>query len=424
MNTVFEVVNKLRATNSNKEKAVILAANKENELLRDVLEYTYDPFKRYGISEKNMDKLMDSVEVEDLPSSLELFEFLDLLSVSNSNDSLKRQICAYVKFNKYSELVKGIFLKDLKIGVSATTINKVWKGLVPKFEVQLAKKYSDVKLEPEELVFVTEKLDGIRCVAIKSDNEVKFFTRQGKEIFGLNDICRDLVEIMGDKMVYDGELLAINENELNSGDLYRKTTSIVNSKSEDKKGVIFHVFDMLSLEDFQMGCSTNLYADRKMMLNLQIMMMDPEWVSAVPVLYWGTDHSKIPEILAQVESQDKEGIMVNRNMPYECKRTKSLLKVKTMNTCDLEVIGYKEGTGRNKGRLGSLVVSYKNNQVDVGSGFSDDQRGIYWEQRESLIGRVIEVQYFEESSNEKGEFSLRFPIFKEVRELGKEVSYN
>ena len=110
--------------------------------------------------------------------------------------------------------------------------------------------------------------------------------------------------------------------------------------------------------------------------------------------------------------------------PYESKRSKNLLKVKVMQTCDLRIIDYIEGEGRNAGRLGAFVVDYKGNSLKVGGGYTDKQREEYWRRKDELIGRVITVQYFEETNNLNDGVGLRFPVFKEVREIGKEVSYD
>ena len=117
--------------------------------------------------------------------------------------------------------------------------------------------------------------------------------------------------------------------------------------------------------------------------------------------------------------------MVNINdAPYEFKRTSNLLKVKEMLECDLVITGFEEGQGKYKGKLGRLNVDYKGNALGVGSGFSDEQRAWFWDNQSNLIGRVATVEYFEESHNEEGKLSLRFAIFKELRESGKEVSYS
>jgi DNA ligase-1 len=95
-----------------------------------------------------------------------------------------------------------------------------------------------------------------------------------------------------------------------------------------------------------------------------------------------------------------------------------------MQDVDLAITGFEEGSGRLKGTLGRINVEYKGNTLGVGAGFSDEQRKWFWENKDNLIGRVISVQYFEETQNANGVPSLRFPVFKELREEGKEVSYS
>ena len=86
-----------------------------------------------------------------------------------------------------------------------------------------------------------------------------------------------------------------------------------------------------------------------------------------------------------------------------------------MNTVDLFVTNVFEGKGKYKGTLGGVVVEYKGQPVGVGSGFSDIQRKMIWEHPESIVGKLIEVQYFEESKDKNGKPSLRFPVFKKIR---------
>ena len=120
-----------------------------------------------------------------------------------------------------------------------------------------------------------------------------------------------------------------------------------------------------------------------------------------------------------------EGIIINLDSPYECRRVKTLIKVKKFYTLDLKVIDAIEGDGRLKGTLGALVVDYKGNTVNVGSGFSDAQRKEFWENKNDIIGRVIEVKYKEITKNkDTGLESLQFPVFVSLREQGKEVSYD
>lgn len=424
MNKILQIIADLRNTTSTNEKKAILEQNKDNDLLKKILLYTYDPFKKYGVSEKVLKTIIEEGDAQYLPSNLDLFKFLDKVYSNNINNELRKQIGAYISCaeDKFAELLKCIFLKDLKAGINVSLINKVWKKLIPKFEVQLARKYQDVRMDDKELIFITEKLDGVRCVIIKNGNVVKLFTRQGKEINGLIEIEKDvLTTFCGVDIVLDGELLAINTDNLDSGDLYRKTTKIVNSKSQEKLGVVYNVFDIMPIKDFVDGQSTKIYKHRRQELESICFCGS---LKLVPLLYAGCDHSMIPKLLTEVEEQGKEGLMINRNVHYQCKRTNGLLKVKTMHTVDLRVLGVEEGQGNFINTLGAIIVEYKNNKVKVGSGFSLEERMNIWADPQSIIGKIVEVQYFEESTNEQGGVSLRFPVFKWIRNDKNEPSYN
>ena len=68
--------------------------------------------------------------------------------------------------------------------------------------------------------------------------------------------------------------------------------------------------------------------------------------------------------------------------------------------------------------LSAVSIEHKGNEVQVGSGFSIEQRKLYFNYPEDIIDHVITVQHFEESQNQLGENSLRFPVVKIIH--GKE----
>ncbi len=267
-------------------------------------------------------------------------------------------------------------------------------------------------------------MTGIRAVAIVRDNNVKILSRQGVQITGLTEIENELSKIH--EGCYDGELLLDNPNNLSSKDLYRETVSIVNKKTGDKKNVIFNVFDYVSIEDFVAGGSEIPCTFRKIKAYELLKEFDLKYIKPVPILYQGKYDTQI--IKKELDKQIKlehEGIMINiASAPYQATRTKNLLKVKAMQDCDLKIIGFEKGTGKNEGTLGAIIVDYKGFKVKVGSGFTDEDRDYFWNNQNELIGRIITVQYFEKTTNKKdNSLSLRFPVYVDLRDEGKEVSY-
>ena len=425
MQNVIKILEKISQTSSTKEKTAILIENKDNKLLIKLLFYCYNPFKMYGISESKLNEM--EFKTEKQPCDIwDIWSMLEELANNNINDSLRQQFCDTMSLysQEEQELIKRVVIKDLRIGINVSTINKVWKGLIPVFGVQLANKYEPTKLKEHEFIYITEKLDGVRCVVIKDNNTISFFSRQGKPIIGLEHIAKSLSKVEGSFM-FDGELLLKTSVNVDSGDLYRQTVKVVNSKQDDKTNVEYHVFDIITLQDFQNGVSKTTYGIRRIILDsLHEKFKQDKDVHIVQCLYSGTDHSMIMKTLKHMEEKGKEGVMINKDEHYYCKRCNSLLKVKSMQTCDLQIIGFENGSGKNENTLGALIVDYKGYPLGVGSGFSEQERDYIWVNKDSLLGRVIEVQYFEESVNQNGGLSLRFPVFKCIREEGKEVSYN
>jgi DNA ligase 1 len=71
--------------------------------------------------------------------------------------------------------------------------------------------------------------------------------------------------------------------------------------------------------------------------------------------------------------------------------------------------------------LAQAYITHKGYKVAVGSGWNQEQRIRYYANPEQLIGKTITVQYFEETKNQEGGISLRFPTVKHVFENGRNV---
>ena len=426
MDEVIKIFKELQ-NSSGKRLQEIINENKNNSLFRDVLFFLYNPYIITGLSTKKINKKV-AMQMKYPPAK----DIMDVFYYLNEHNTGTDIDIAYVlefianQKDEDKDIYMQIFTKELKLGITAKTINKVIPGLIPEFNVMLAEKYWD-RIEELEAnkpdIIITQKLDGIRAVARVIDNKVEIFSRQGKLIEGLKDLENDLCRLPNG--CYDGELLLDKDN-IPSKDLYRETVMVVNSKENDKKGIIFNIFDTISTEEFDNKYSDLICQYRKNIVKILYEKLSPMYWKPVPILYQGKYDKDIvkQELNKQIELKH-EGIMVNlADAAYEGKRTKNILKVKAMQDCDLKIIGFEEGTGKNKGTLGAVIVDYKGFEVKVGSGFTDQDRDYFWDNQKELLGRVITVQYFEETTNKKdNSLSLRFPVYLELREPEKEVSY-
>lgn len=441
INNLKTIFDQLQSTTSRKEKEYILLSNKDNHNFKTVLHFLLNPYITTGISAKKIAKKVSfdsSVRISDIlgktpvDSLINLFNYLKANNTGRDRDILMCQMFTINFNNEEQNFINALITKSLKIGIDSKTVNKIYgKGFIPTFECMLAEKYFEhlKKVDGKEFT-ITLKLDGIRALLVKENGKVLLFSRQGQLIEGLVDIEKAVSEVVIDNFVIDGELLIQDTSGISSKDQYKATTKIVR-KDGEKHNITLRAFDMLDIKEFKNQKCETAYTERRETLHTFLSLLNygkpinDQFIVELPVLYSGTDINMILKILDEVRADNQEGVMININdAPYEFKRTTNLLKVKVMQDCDLMITGFEEGSGRLSGTLGRLNVDYKGNVLGVGGGFSDAERTYFWKNQQALLGRVVKVQYFEETRDKNGVRSLRFPVFKELREEGKEVSYS
>ena len=417
-------VAEIQASNSKKYKQEVLKKFKDDEDIKRYLKIAFDPYQVCGLSYKKLSTQIRSAS-NYVPKTKTVFELFDYLSVHNTgtfDDILEccnalEAVAAYDVESSY--ILTKLICKDLSIGVDAKTINSVIPGLIPTFSVQLAEKYFDKPERAEGKEFaITTKIDGGRIIAIKENGQVSFFTRAGQKYEGLVDLEKEMTEIIPNNYVLDGEITLLDYQNYKSKEAYKQAMKITRADGP-KHGVKMLVFDGMPITEWKTQRSMLSWSDRRSMLECMTGFYNDSltYFELLPVLYRGTDTSKILELLDSEIARGQEGVMINIcDAPYEFKRTWSLMKVKKMSTVDLEVVGYEEGSGRLSGTLGAILVRYKDgNTVKVGSGFSDELRALIRTEPSDIIGKIVEVQFFEETTNADGGKSLRFPVFKDFR---------
>lgn len=397
-------------------KRDLLEGHRNNQTLQDILYFVFNPYIRTGIGWQKLNKFSYDITP---PDNIEHWTIQGVMTYLQHNSTGRDDDIVHVlqyvngQEEKFQKMLKDIFTKSLKLGVSTTTFNKIWPDLIPGFGVQLACKWQDNlgMLQGQE-IFITEKLDGNRCFAEVNHGNVTFYSRSGREIEGLDDVAKDL-RILADGW-YDGELLAKTFNE---------TQSTIRKKGK-KSDVVFNVFDYVTRAEVTEQIGNHPYLARRQFLQQIFDRHETENLKLVPIIGRGKfDEEWVLNMLSEYTSTGSEGLMINLNSPYQFNRTDQLLKVKKMGTVDLKVIGMQEGRGEFTDTCGALTVEYKGYPVGVGSGLSKEDRIFFWNNKEEIIGRVVEVQYFEETKDQNGNLSLRFPVFKGLREEGKGVSY-
>ena len=427
----------LQSTSSTNDKGRIVASNLNDELFVEIMQFLTNDYIQVGLSKKKIIKKVSKDTQNDVNGwNLLISGMLNYLKTHNTGKDSDILVCQqYLESNVDAEdrdFVSQILTKEVKLGATSTLWNKnVPKELqVPVFDVLLAKSYDDfvgkIDSELKRGFVITKKLDGLRCVAVIDNNgQVKFFTRQGKEYDGLIEIEQDIHKLGLIGMVLDGELLSDSEGSTN--EVYAETSSKARNKDKNKTGLIYNVFEILPLDEFQNGKSKLNTIDRKELLHDLLNRGDLNFVKEVEMLYCGNDIPQIDYWTRYALDSQWEGCMLSLNKPYECKRSNSLLKIKKMLVGDCRCISVVEGDGKNKGKLGSIVIEFEHegnlHRCECGSGFNDNERQLYFDKPELVEGKIVEIQYFEISKNQQGGVGLRFPVWLgRIREDKSEIN--
>jgi DNA ligase-1 len=426
MENVIKIIEDLRKTSSTNDKITIIKKNADNKVFTDILKYTYDDNLQFGFSENKLRNLLHEFRYKNQNTWASGFDMLNTLAKSNINDSLRNNVLTFLSIKSYDEqeLWINVLTKDLRCNISNKTINKAIKGLIPEFNIQQAYQISKYPLKKDTWFCLEEKLNGINC----SDLNGIMLSRQGKELSNLGHILQQLEQLSFKGYYFNGELVRKNTNNISNGENFRLTTSIVNSDAEDKTMIDFIVFDLLPIEEFYKGKSKLKYKERlKLLKQLKQESIDKGLINLdIPYIYYeGNDISVVDEYLELATSQDKEGLMAIKDCEWKNKRHNGILKIKKFSEIDLIITNVLEGEGRLEGTMGALKVDYKDNELNVGSGYDDEFRKWAWANKDNLIGRNISVKYKEETQDKKTKkYSLQFPIFLKLNPEWKEPNIN
>jgi DNA ligase-1 len=418
------LVRELRATSSTIDKVNIIenytscnsiAAN----FIKKILIYTYHPLWQYNVTSDNLKKKNHLVARKN-----EYKNFFDLLDALKSRKITGHDAIAAVNsfiehYSEYEELIHCIIDKDLKTRAGDKIINKAIPDHIPEFSVALADKYEPKLVDWKDGWYVSRKIDGARCVAIVDSNgDATFYSRTGKE-FDTLGIVRDGIKALNiTNVVFDGELCLVDDD---GNEDFQGVMKQLKKKDHTIPNPSFKIFDMITHDEFysKKGEKNRPYSIR--LANLTEIMSKNE-CPCLTLLEQELIHNDehFQEWVKEAADSFWEGVMLRADEPYKGKRSKDLLKVKKFFDDEYEVVDTEMGPFRyvlngkehEETMLSCVMIQHKNNTVRVGSGFSIEQRQEFYKNPKKILGKQITVQYFEETKNQDGGISLRFPTFK------------
>ena len=426
-----DIIQKLQDHNSRLDKEAILAQAMDEGLdeFFEGVRMALDPLVTFGV------KQVAELDSEWAGQGCEWAVFKELADKLVSREltghaardaiNLVKSSCTVEQWNGF---YRRILIKDLRCGVSEKTVNKVAKKFaqysIPIFTCPLAHDSANHEKKMIGKKQVEVKLDGVRVLTIIRGNKVEMFSRNGKQFHNFGHIITEIEQVIAQKpapydLVLDGEVMSANFQDLMK-QVHRKD----GKQSDD---AVLHLFDMCPLADFQKGKWDKTQSFRSQAVKAWV-NENKDVIKHVQTLDWEDvdldtqqGQERFVELNKAAVDGGYEGVMIkDPDAPYECKRTHSWLKAKPFIEVTLNVVAVEEGTGRNEGRLGAVIVEGEDDgytyHLNCGSGFTDSQRDQFWAERDNLIGSLIEIRADARTKSQDSDtYSLRFPRFKTFR---------
>ena len=419
MDSIFRA---LANTSSRIEKECILRQHLTDPTLKRVLFLALDPFTQFYIR-----KIPNYIPG---PASINRSTMMLEGALDNLEQISKRVVTGNAAINHLKMILESvttddayvierIIEKDLRCGVSEATVNKIWPGLIPTYPVMLASGFDEkVMAKMSYPAYVQLKLDGMRFNAIVNNGKVEFRSRNGKHIDLLGNLEQEFLFMAGsESCVFDGELVVrdsqgIMNRQKGNGILNKAVKGTISAMEASM--VHATIWDIVPFSAFQQGVYNTSYQERFGKLQQLVL---PGRISLIENRVVNTE-DEAHELFQEYFNKGEEGIILKDiNAPWEDKRVKHQVKFKGELECDLLCMDWQEGTGKNVGKLGALVLTSADGvvKVNVGSGFTDEQRDKYI--KENTVGKVVAVKYNAKIQDKKtGQTSLFLPVFLELRE--------
>lgn len=447
---MLQLFQKIKETSSTKAKEQILASNSDYPLLSDVFRLAYSNKIHFGIK-----KIPPYETKEWNPANRNEFYTLEYCLDFLENTLAKRVITGNEAIEQLSEVLSGttkesqevikrILAKDLDIGVSISTANKVWKGLIPEQPQMLCSPYSEKTIANIKFPAIAQlKADGARCFAEVRPSGVQLLSRAGNEYKGLTHIVEALESIFEERkeqypegFVIDGELL-VNDNGLANRQLSNgiANKALKNTISADEaKTMYLEAWDLIPIECYS-GMKSGTYDHRFETL--------VEFISGISCIVPIESHEvntleEARKIYQQYVDKGLEGIILkNKKSLWENKRSKHQVKFKEEILIDMKIVDvYVHSKDPNK--LGGITVESECGTIrtNCGSGFTDTNqvkrdgkfynipleyrdelnRERLWAIKDDLIGQIVEIKCNGPiKADGKDTMSLFLPIVMKIR---------
>ena len=420
----WNVIQKLESDNSSLFKQSVIKDNIDNVDFIEGAKMALDPLVTFGVKQVPFSET-DGPGVDDIEVGMVFIKLIKRTLTGHAARDAIQELCDKATNEQWNDWYRRILIKDLRCGTGAKLINKVKADTVPLFGCMLA---HDGAKHPKKIAgecYVEYKYDGVRVIAIVQNGSATLHSRNGKLLENFPHIEEALSKPEFEGLVFDGEVMSEDFQTLMK-QVHRKE----GAQTEDS---YLAVFDMLTIDEFNAGgTELNAVERRQRIVNLSDLFTYRIQLVDATLIDMDTDEGqvKFQEMNKRALDEGYEGLMIKPiKEGYKCKRSHAWLKIKPFIEVTLEVVALEEGTGKNEGLLGALVVEGEDDgkffKLNVGSGLTDENREQIWANQDAVIGQLVEIRADAATQSQDAEdtWSLRFPRFKTFRgfDLGEKI---
>lgn len=413
MESLKLLITNLNNYSSNLNKLAVLQQVTDTSV-KSLLEIIYNPDKPFHITSTHVRKYTPKTTGKSVDTLQDLLVLLNTRVVTG-HEALEVVHIFMSHHTEYIDLILNAIDKDLKISVNVKTLNKAIPGLINVFPgIALGVAYTPGLVKDTNWL-ISRKLDGVRCITIISSvTDIRFYSRQGKEFFVLDKLKQSIAKHYIKPMVLDGEIAVVSPD--TGIEDFQSIMKMIRKKDYTIEDPRYYLFDVLSIPDFYKGTSSTILSERLKLYNMKCPLINV--IEQVP-------YSQLNHMNERVTNEHWEGLILRKNSVYQGKRSNDILKVKQFHTEEYTVVDTENGTirhhnGSNYTDLECMTAVFIENKgvpVKVGSGFSHTERIEFFKYPERIIGKIIAVQFFEETID----FSLRFPTFKGIYGVSRDI---
>ena len=408
---MLSIIKRLAATSKRTEKEAILKSLTPEQAtsFKEVAALAYDPFTSFYITKYPEPSMYTRLFT--LSHALKQLSALSSRRVSGKKAAVFLTTLAANLSEDDAKVLRLVIDRDLDCGATKSTFNKIWPELIydhPYMRCSSFNAKNLARIKPR--AFSQTKEDGLYTDTVVT-SKVEYRARSGS-FLPFKHTPNEIHLLEADGFVLMGEALA---RELDGTIMPRKKgNGYLNSGDVDPSRVCFVYWDMVPLNDWYAHKCTIPYEDRLAKLTKfleaanspNLMLVDSREVNTVQEII---DHFKENVLLG------REGTVIkNRDMIWEDGDSKDQIKVKLEFTCELKIVGIKEGSGKYVGMVGAYACESADGivQVSVGGGLSDKLRAEPYD-----FGSIIEVKSNDlvDDRSSPGQWSLFLPRHVKLR---------